>query len=154
MEDNGASASQTGLSQVEPVPVSPADAASIPSAVPCPHCGAELYGEWLAELPDETDLTLVFQVAEGQMIQAKTLAGVVGSFDDLQAAIGDSFGANTSTLIKKLETVNGDVHITFRIVNARASAMSARSDETRSGSVRQDASATAEGGDAQPGVQP
>lgn len=90
-----------------------------PAQVVCPNCGTELWGEFEAQLPEATDLTLVIQVAEGQMIQAKTLSGVVKEFDAMQRAIGKELGAKTTTLIKSLTTSDaGAISITFRICNS------------------------------------
>jgi len=89
-----------------------------PSRVTCPGCGANIAKEWAAVLPDETDLTFVMEVAEGQMIQAQTLGGVVTQFDKMQKAIGREAGAKTTTLIKSLGMdENGTISITFRICN-------------------------------------
>jgi hypothetical protein len=125
------------------------DVTSAPGAE-CPHCGEPFAIEFMASLPEQTCLTFVIQVAEGQLIQAKTLAGVVDAFDGMQRAIGKEAGYKTTTLIKALETEDNELRITFMICNA-ASGMEAPSGGETEGLDPQDDSPTAapSGGDAQ-----
>ncbi len=118
--------------------------------ITCPSCQAEIACELEAVLPEETSLTFVFQIEPGQMIQAKTLSGVVGAFDDMQRAIGEEVGVTTTTLIEKLETADNEIRITFRIANQPASGIEAApADETTQiGSAEGESPAPQ--GDAQP----
>jgi hypothetical protein len=122
--------------------------ASVPNAVTCPSCGETLHADIVAELAEEVDLTFVMQIAHGQMIQAKTLAGVVDSFDKMQKAIGKEVGCKTTTLIKALETEGDELRITFRICNI---ASAGEADRPKRGATRGSVHehATAASGDAQ-----
>lgn len=167
-KDNGATPLGSGLSQVEPVPVSPADAASIPSAgfkckwcthdgwytsysggvahdAPCDHCNSE-------GVPRDIH-------KKAQAIVGKLPASVCRALTTQGAAIPDSLWFGQWAGLREHVPGSGVLWRWSMLGLAvrgllRASAMSARSDETQGGSVRQDASATAEGGDAQPGDQP
>ncbi len=84
----------------------------------CPKCGAEFQLDTTSILPAETDLTISLNITEGHLIMAKTLAGVIESFAEMQEEIGKSMDLDTSVLIGGLKFEDSRIDITFRIANA------------------------------------
>lgn len=92
-------------------------APTTPEECACPSCGAQFRVDASAILPAETDLTLSLTITPGQLVMAKTLAGVIESFVALQVATGKSLGITTSVFIAGLNYADDRIDVTFRIAN-------------------------------------
>ncbi len=90
------------------------------TVIACPNCGTDLSAEVEASLPEETDLTLSLEITPGQLVMAKTVAGVLENWAAMQVEIGKSLGSQTEVFIAGLSYENDRIAITTRIVNAPA----------------------------------
>lgn len=80
----------------------------------CPKCHEEVGGELTAQLTEKA--TIVFRIApkDGQLLEAKTVGGMLNAMSGLLAACGKEAGVSTTTLVKSIATdASGAVEITL-----------------------------------------
>lgn len=95
------------------------DSVSLPDGeMACPDCGKRFHVDVVAILPRQTDITLSIDITPGQLCMAKTVAGVMESFADLQVAVGEQIGCDVGVFIAGLSYENDRIDITYRITNS------------------------------------
>jgi len=90
----------------------------------CPHCAEQISADVIAEIPAQTDLTICLEITPGQHCQAKTIAGVIQNFADMQIAVGKELGVETSVYVVGLSYEENRISVTNRIVNTPSKVVS------------------------------
>ena len=80
----------------------------------CPECEASL--EMVSLCDEDSGLTMILEPDPGQLLQAKTIGGVLSNLHDLFVEIGKEQGVKVDTLVRGLNSnAEGKIEISLTI---------------------------------------
>jgi hypothetical protein len=94
-------------------------------AVACPHCSHALSAEVVAQVSNQSIVSMRLCPSPGELMQASTIGGSISSFGQLMEAAGRELRAPTVSLVKSI-TSDEDGSVTITLLVARGPEVAAR----------------------------
>jgi hypothetical protein len=81
--------------------------------VNCPHCKKPITARIVAQLAKETEIQTRITIAEGHMLMAKTVGGLLTDWEALLRAVAKDLGGKSEVFVKEIALAGRKLTFTF-----------------------------------------